>query len=120
MEGERGGVHGRKERRGRCAWEKREEVCMGGKGWRRKGDRRSHRCTHNYGIIHPTSVTEKREGVIHLYMYQYRGRGGVETQGAYSLERGRVHINHLDRWRATKSKSFCEGREHSSLPLDCT
>ena len=42
-------------------------------------------------IIHPTSVTEKREGVIH----QYRGRGGVETQGAYSLERGRVHINHL-------------------------
>ena len=46
-------------------------------------------------IIHPTSVTEKREGVIHLYMYQYRGRGGVETQGAYSLERGRVHINHL-------------------------
>lgn len=71
-------------------------------------------------IIHPTSVTEKREGVIHLYMYQYRGRGGVETQGAYSLERGRIHINHLDRWRATKSKSFCEGREHSSLPLDCT
>ena len=69
-------------------------------------------------IIHPTSVTEKREGVIHLYMYQYRGR--VETPGAYSLERGRVHINNLDRWRATKSKSFCEGREHSSLPLDCT
>ena len=81
-------MYGRRERR--CTWEERGEgeVCTREKGWRRKGDRRSHRCTHNYGIIHPTSVTEKRDGVIHLYMYQYRGRGGVETQGAYSLERG--------------------------------
>ena len=27
---------------------------------------------------------------------------------------------YYDKWRATANKSFCEGTEHPSLPLDCT
>ena len=86
-------------------------------------ERRGKRgCMHKNHTPNQCNGEERWIRVSGTYMYQYRGRGGGETQGAYSLERGRVHINYLGIMTNGEllQTSFCEGTEHPSLPLDCT